>query len=113
MITLSTHVLNTASGQPGAGIDALLRYQTGKGEWKEVASGTTNEDGRIPGFIPKGTQLEKGIYRMLFQSGDYFEKQGIKTFFPYVMITFEIEDESHHHIPLLLSPFGFTTYRGS
>ncbi|MCB9230657.1 MAG: hydroxyisourate hydrolase [Bacteroidia bacterium] len=113
MITISTHVLDTSSGKPGAGIETLLRYQSAKGEWIEIAKGVTNADGRIPGFIPEGTHLEKGVYRMLFQSGTYFSNQGIKTFYPYVMITFEISDESHYHIPLLLSPFGFTTYRGS
>lgn len=113
MISISTHILNTGSGKPGAGISTLLRFQTEPGEWKDIASGTTNDDGRIPGFIPEGTVLEPGYYRMIFDTSSYFADQGLQSFYPYVMVNFEITEESHYHVPLLLSPYGYSTYRGS
>ena len=113
MISISTHVLDTSSGTPGRGISAVLRFQTAPGAWKDIASGITNDDGRIPGLIPEGSVLTPGIYRMVFESGPYFQKQGKNSFYPYVMVHFEIKEESHYHVPLLLSPFGYSTYRGS
>ncbi|MDC0712845.1 hydroxyisourate hydrolase [Stigmatella sp. ncwal1] len=114
MSTLSTHVLDTQSGRPAAGVPITLETQTSSGEWRELARGTTNADGRVRDFLPAGTRLEPGTYRMTFHTGEYFRANSLKGFYPYVPVVFELASaEEHYHVPLLLSPFGFSTYRGS
>lgn len=132
MSTLSTHVLDTAQGKPAAGLVLMLEKQEQpeawlaycqarlRGEnfdkpvWKRLAQGKTNEDGRCPELLPLGTQLEPGVYRLDFDTAAYFSTQGIQGFYPLVQITFEIlRPDEHYHVPLLISPFGFSTYRGS
>ncbi len=117
MSTLSTHVLDTARGRPAAGVPISLDIQrrtSGLSEWQELARGVTNEDGRVRDFLPPGTRLEPGLYRMSFATGEYFRLQGTRGFYPYVEVVFEIHaPEEHYHVPLLLSPFGYSTYRGS
>jgi 5-hydroxyisourate hydrolase len=110
---ISTHILDTSKGRPGAGVKTILELLT-PSKWQEIGSGVTNEDGRLPGLVPVDHQLKDGIYRLTFDVNSYFESQSIKCFYPYVQITFEILDPSQHfHVPLLLSPFGYSTYRGS
>lgn len=114
MSTLSTHVLDTQWGRPAAGVPILLEAQAGAQEWRELARGTTNSDGRIRDFLPAGTRLEPGTYRMTFHTAEYFRAHAVKGFYPYVSVVFEIAaTDEHYHVPLLLSPFGFSTYRGS
>lgn len=114
MSTLSTHVLDTQSGRPAAGVPITLETQTPSGEWRELARGTTNTDGRVRDFLPAGTKLAPGLYRMTFHTGEYFRTNNLKGFYPYVPVVFELASaEEHYHVPLLLSPFGFSTYRGS
>ena len=112
MSQLTTHILDTMTGHPAAAITAIL-YSGEQDEWTEVTRGITNSDGRIPGLLPEGTLLAPGVYRMRFETKDYFDKTQTPTFYPFVEITFEINSATHYHIPLLLSPFGFSTYRGS
>jgi 5-hydroxyisourate hydrolase len=109
---LSTHVLNTSSGLPAAGM--LVRCQILKGEiWADLHSASTDSDGRVKNFLGAGS-LYAGQYRFIFQTGDWFAQQHIETFFPCVTIEFHVSDAArHHHVPLLLSPFGYSTYRGS
>lgn len=109
---LTTHILDTSSGKPAAGVLIKLNHLQGSKE-NLIAQGITNVDGRIPDVLSPGRKLAFGIYRMQFLTGDYFSLSGTKTFFPYADISFNITDHSHYHIPLLISPFGFTTYRGS
>ena len=116
---VTTHVLDTAKGVPAAGVRIILdRRQQSEGEasqavWERVGETVTNEDGRGPG-LTAGLQIENGVYRAIFFTQDYFDAQGTPTFYPYVEIVFRIVDkQQHHHIPLLLSPFGYSTYRGS
>ena len=80
---------------------------------EKIANGITNADGRITDLLSKEIILELGIYRMIFDTASYFKKQNVKTFYPSVTIEFEITDASHYHVPLLLNPFGYSTYRGS
>ena len=118
-MSITTHVLNTASGLPGEGIDVVLEFQTGgstphKEEWTQVASGVTNSDGRVPDFVPKEQALAPGTYRITFDTAGYFKKLDMPSFYPYAAIVFEMnEPDSHYHVPLLISGFGFSTYRGS
>ena len=105
MSSLSTHVLDTALGRPAAGVPVQLY----RGDVLE-ASGTTDADGRIGELAPK---LERGTYRLRFDVTTYAESTGQDIFFPEVCVTFTVADERHYHVPLLLSPFAFSTYRGS
>lgn len=113
MSSLSTHVLDVSSGRPAAELPVTLQARRGDG-WREVARALTNAEGRIQGFLPPGSALEAGVYRLSFDTAAYFQAQGTRGFYPVVEITFEMAGEGeHYHVPLLLSPFGFSTYRGS
>lgn len=112
MSQLTTHILDTTKGKPAQGITTIL-YHGGNDEWAEIKRSNTNADGRIPDFLDKNIILEYGIYKMRFETKDYFDKQQISTLYPYVEIIFEINSQEHYHIPLLLNPFGYSTYRGS
>jgi len=114
--SLSTHVLNTSTGTPGRGVSVTLERPTNSKEWKLMFSDATDNDGRISG--KQFPQLEEGVYRLTFDSEGYFAKQKIESFYPSVSITFKVSlatsgKGQHYHVPCLLSPFGFTTYRGS
>ena len=112
MSQITTHILDTTRGKPAAGITIVL-YRGENDEWTEIARGTTNNDGRIPDLLSKNVILEIGIYKMRFETKDYFDKDRIPTFYPYVEIIFDLQSTDHYHIPLLLNPFGYSTYRGS
>lgn len=111
MSPISTHILDTSIGKPAAGV-AIILYSNGSDTWKELARGVTNNDGRIADLLPD-EPLEYGTYKMRFETKAYFDRAGITTFYPYVEIVFEIRTKEHYHIPLLLNPFGYSTYRGS
>ena len=112
MSQITTHVLDTSSGQPAPGISIIL-FKGSDQQWEEVARGTTNSDGRISDLLETGVSLDPGTYRMVFKTREYFEVKSIETFYPEVTIDFNTMDREHYHIPLLLNPFGYTTYRGS
>lgn len=111
MSPLTTHVLDTTRGVPAAGIAVTLEAQAGR-EWKPLGSGTTDDDGRLKTLLPKG-KLAAGTYRLTFDTGAYFRARGEKAFYPHVTLVFETEPREHLHVPVLLSPYGYTTYRGS
>ncbi|NVJ14576.1 hydroxyisourate hydrolase [Myxococcus sp. AM010] len=114
MSTLSTHVLDTNRGRPAAGVPITLELQGDSGEWKQLARGVTNDDGRVRDFLPQGARVEPGVYRMSFDTGAYFRALGVRGFYPSVTVVFELTAlDEHYHVPLLLSPFGYSTYRGS
>jgi 5-hydroxyisourate hydrolase len=109
MSPITTHVLDTARGRPASGIAVVLERNE-NGAWKDLGSGTTNTDGRITNLLAEGS-LQSGTYRLTFSTGAYL---GDQAFFPQVTIAFEVRDPAqHYHVPLLLSPFGYSTYRGS
>jgi 5-hydroxyisourate hydrolase len=113
MSGLTTHVLDTARGRPAAGVRVVLEIGPA-GHWRELGQHMTDADGRCAQLLPAGQALERGTYRLTFATGAYFEAQGLAAFHPEVTVVFEIREPSqHHHVPLLLSPFGYTTYRGS
>jgi 5-hydroxyisourate hydrolase len=108
---VTTHVLDAVSGRPAAGVDVSLEHQVTDG-WAAVASGTTDDDGRITDFGP--VDLEPGTYRVTFATGAHFARTGQPSFYPEVVISFSLTDpDAHYHVPLLLSPYAFSTYRGS
>jgi len=113
MNSITTHVLDITLGRPAANVSAqLLRLQDG--EFQELTHGTTNQDGRIVDWM-QGLGLTVGTYQVRFDTAGYFASIGCREyFFPEVKICFEIKDaQRHYHVPLLLSPFGYSTYRGS
>lgn len=112
MSQITTHVLDTAKGLPAEGIRISLQKPNGN-EWDDITTGITNSDGRVDNFLSSDQVIEPGVYRMLFETGVYFEKEGVAGFYPEVPVIFEIKDTEHYHVPLLLSPFGYSTYRGS
>lgn len=112
MSQLTTHVLDTTTGKPAGGINVLLE-QLSSGSWKKVAAGITNVDGRISDLLPTENTLAPGDYRLVFETAAYFKNQNTKAFYPKITIEFSIADDSHYHVPLLLNPFGYSTYRGS
>lgn len=112
MSQITTHILDTTKGKPASGVKIML-YQEQNDGWTEIAKGLTNADGRIPDLLKKDVLLKTGIYKMRFDVKEYFEKNNTKGFYPYVEIVFEINSSEHYHIPLLLNPFGYSTYRGS
>ena len=113
MSQITTHILDTTAGKPVRGVTIVLYQQQNDGEWKEVSKGITNEDGRIPDLLAKDFVLPFGIYKMKFETKEYFDTQFIPSFYPYIEIIFEITTIEHHHIPLIVSPFGYSTYKGS
>jgi 5-hydroxyisourate hydrolase len=115
---ITTHVLDTAAGRPASGVPVELERVAqesvfGATEWQLVGGGVTDQDGRQRDLTPVGP-VEPGTYRIRFQTAAYFEASRVKGFFPVVEIQFTIEDGAqHYHVPLLLSPYGYSTYRGS
>ncbi|CBT77561.1 hydroxyisourate hydrolase [Glutamicibacter arilaitensis] len=108
---ITTHILDTGTGRPASGVKAMLEAKSASG-WQEIGSGSTDADGRIKNLGP--VQVEAGHYRISFETGAYFGKQGTETFFPAVTIDFFVNDVAeHYHVPLLISPFAYSTYRGS
>lgn len=105
MSTLSTHVLDAVAGAPAAGI-AVALYR----DAEVLSAGTTDAEGRIAAL---GAALPPGTYRMRFDTGAYFARREVESFYPEVVVTFVVTEERHYHVPLLLSPFAFSTYRGS
>ena len=108
---ISTHVLDTSLGRPAQGVGVTLEIESGEG-WRVIGRGATNSDGRAADLSPG--KLVAGKYRLRFDTAAYFSERNISSFYPSVEITFLVHDAAqHHHVPLLLSPFGYTTYRGS
>jgi len=107
---ITSHILNISTGKPAEGVDAVLFFQENN-NWTEIAKSKTNSDGRIKEWLSK--EPSAGVYKIRFETKEYFDKNSIATFYPYVEIVFEIKSNEHYHIPLLLSPFGYSTYRGS
>ena len=113
MSQITTHVLDTSLGRPAAGVPVALEIQTTGGGWREISRGATDGDGRLRHLIEPGT-LVAGIYRLTFETRGYFHLRKIGSLYPQITIVFHVEDpKEHYHIPLLLSPYGYSTYRGS
>ena len=108
---LTTHILDSSRGLPAAGVEVSV-WRLVKDDWHKLGEGVTNKDGRCADLLKTG-DLTRGIYRLRFETQPYFVKNQLRSFYPYVDVVFEVADERHHHVPLLLSPYGYSTYRGS
>jgi 5-hydroxyisourate hydrolase len=113
MSGITTHVLDIARGRPAAGVPVTLESKT-EGGWTLVGRGATDADGRLRDLAPSDFVLSEGEYRLTFDAGSYFHASGVEGFYTEVVVSFVVRDAgAHHHVPLLLSPYGYTTYRGS
>ena len=113
MSQITTHILDTTRGLPAKNVPITLFAQKGN-DWQKVNGGVTNKDGRLPGLLADDEKLPAGVYRMHFATAAYFKANGETGFYPYVDIVFEIDvSGTHYHIPLLLTAYGYSTYRGS
>mmetsp|Transcript_7222 Transcript_7222/g.18376 ORF Transcript_7222/g.18376 Transcript_7222/m.18376 type:complete len:167 (-) Transcript_7222:32-532(-) len=113
---ITTHILDTTRGMPAQHVAIKLEVRAGN-EWMYAGEGETNSDGRVPNLLPGATDLgsfPSATFRLTFDTGSYFEAIGTEAFYPEVMITFKVDPtQDHYHVPLLLNPFGYSTYRGS
>ena len=113
MSHVTTHVLDVSLGRPAANVAVILEAQSVGGNWAELARGATDADGRLREWAAAKT-VPAGAYRLTFDTGAYFTARKIASLYPQIVIVFEVHDaQEHYHIPLLLSPFGYSTYRGS
>jgi 5-hydroxyisourate hydrolase len=114
MSAITTHVLDTACGRPAKGVPISLFVRETDGAWRLLGQGATDGDGRLRTLLPDDRRLEPGTYRLRFETAAYHAAQGVAGFFPEVAIEFAVREAGgHYHVPLLLSPFGYSTYRGS
>ena len=112
MSGISTHVLDTSRGMPGADLRVVLERDAGG--WQRLSERRTDADSRLKNLLPDGAVIERATYRLTFETEAYFAKNGVVTFFPSVSVVFRVTDTArHHHVPLLVSPFGYSTYRGT
>lgn len=110
---ISVHVLNLQDGLPSPHVKVTLEEQK-NGEWTQLSQSETNKQGRVTALYPENMKLAKGTYKVTFKTGDWFKAHQQKSFFPEVPVIFEVDGSvEHYHIPLLLSPYGYSTYRGN
>jgi 5-hydroxyisourate hydrolase len=113
MSAITTHVLDLSRGRPAAGMAVRLERRAADRTWEPLGQAATDEDGRVRAWAG-APRPATGSYRLCFETGPYFSGAGVRSFYPEVNVVFEVTDPSeHHHVPLLLSPFGYSTYRGS
>jgi 5-hydroxyisourate hydrolase len=114
MSAITTHVLDTSRGRPASGVAVRLEFEGAARSWRQIARGATDLDGRASTLLPDGFALQAGIYRLIFETGPYFAAHETATLYREVVIVFTVSDPTqYYHLPLLLSPFGYSTYRGS
>lgn len=111
---VSVHVLNMQDGLPAVGVEVMLERLGKDGHWQKLADMRTNAQGRINALYPSGQTLQQGTYRVVFETGDWYKAHGKQTFFPEIPVVFSIDGSlPHYHVPLLLSPYGYSVYRGN
>lgn len=111
---LSSHILDINKGTPAADVKIRLsKLETKTDTWIQVAEKTTDINGRVKNFLPEDGTNHQGIYKLTYETAPYFEAQQQDTFYPFIEVVFEIKDDKHYHVPITLSPFGYSTYRGN
>ncbi len=114
MSAITTHVLDTSRGRPASGVHVELEIRDASGAWRRVGHGATDADGRLRTLMPEGEQLVAGVHRLIFDVDQYFGRLGVPAFYSRVTVEFvTAAGEAHYHVPLLLSPYCYTTYRGT
>ena len=113
MSGITTHVLDISQGKPASGVPVTLEIEATAG-WQTVGEGITSKYGRVSDLLAANSPIAPGVYRLIFDTAKYFDDQNTQGFYPQVTVVFKIENAAqHYHVPLLLSPFGYSTYRGS
>lgn len=113
MSAITTYILDTMSGCPATGIQAILERKTHSVGWQTIAEGITDTDGRINDLLSRNDVFLPGHYRFVIETGPYYLLKSVDCFFPQITVSFVVKDpRQHYHVPLLLSPFGYTVYRG-
>ena len=110
---LSSHILDITTGKPAADVKIVLSRQEGNGNWNLVEEKVTDSNGRIKDFLKQDGKSNAGIYKLTYHVSPYFKKLGRKTFYPFIEVVFELTDNEHYHVPITLSPFGYSTYSGN
>jgi 5-hydroxyisourate hydrolase len=114
MSTISTHILDTSRGSPAQSVAICLEAQNTDESWTELSHAWTDEDGRVKPFFLVQKPLTAGVYRLVFDIEPYFSALGVESFYPQVTVVFNVDDDAqHYHVPLLINPYGYSTYRGS
>jgi 5-hydroxyisourate hydrolase len=114
MKRISTHILDLVQGKPATAVPVRLEKQNDNGDWRLLTAARTDQDGRCAQLLPEEEDLSEGIYRLTFETGSYFALRKIDALHPVVEVTFQVQQgDSHFHLPVLLTPNGYTTYRGS
>lgn len=111
MSQITVNVVDTFSGKPIPRLRVFI-YKGENDEWTEISWGVTDPSGKITDLLPSDLTLQKGIYKLRFDTKDYFDNLKVPTFYPYVEIVIDIVSDEHYHVPLLMGPFGYSTYRG-
>lgn len=110
---LSTHILDVSKGLPAPDVKIRLeKYNPQSKVWTYLNEKKTDANGRIPNFLPSSS-ANKGIYKLIYLTSEYFKKDKTESFYPFIEVVFEIKDQNHYHVPITLSPYGYSTYRGS
>lgn len=110
---LSSHILDISTGKPAPNVDVKLMMQD-DGAWKLLSTKTTDDNGRINNFLPNNRNVDHdGTYKLIFETTPYFRNQSLESFYPYVEVNFNIKGDKHYHVPITLSAYGYSTYRGS
>lgn len=110
---LSSHILDIGTGQPAGHVEVKLqRQKADKSSWEDLAVKFTDDNGRINDFLPV-SENNKGIYKLTFYTEKYFKQKKMDTFYPYIEVIFTLSEQTHLHVPITLSPYGYSTYRGS
>lgn len=111
---LSSHILDITQGKPAPDVKITLSKQDKEGKWTIVDEKITDENGRIKDFLEKRDGVpHRGVYKLTYHTAPYFERLGQKSFYPFIEVVFELQDDGHYHVPITLSPFGYSTYRGN
>jgi len=110
---LSSHILDISKGMPASDVRIRLeKLDTNKKAWSIIEEKVTDASGRIPDFL-SNERSNEGIYKLTFLTADYFKNQNIESFYPFIEVVFEIKDNKHYHVPITLSAYGYSTYRGN
>lgn len=110
---LSSHILDITTGKPAGDVKITLSRQDKNEKWQIVEEKFTDNNGRVKDFLKKDGENKVGIYKLTFHTNSYFKKLGQSSFYPFIDVVFELKDNEHYHVPITLSPFGYSTYRGS
>ena len=110
---LSSHILDIHTGKPASGVNIVLSKQDTSGQWSIVEERMTDVNGRVKDFLEETPDGHRGIYKLTYMVGPYFELQGQDSFYPFIEVVFQIKDNAHYHVPITLSPYGYSTYRGN